>query len=171
MVDIVARARSSFCSTIICHRSVKSCFHDGTKSRNWIFATIHGHALAKINGWSINWYHWSKTKIRTRQCIMKMSSEYRNVRVFFWEVGVGQLIFGRFRCDHPSAMAGKSFSELSAKSEQMRCEDYYGHRPERDGPILVGIFIGNSLLSIAYSPVYQDSLHHICISFQIMQVL
>lgn len=39
-------------------------------------------------------------------------------------------------------MKGKLLSDLSAKGVQMRCEDYYGRRPERDGPILVGIFIG-----------------------------
>lgn len=32
--------------------------------------------------------------------------------------------------------------EISKKPMRMRCEDYYGRRPERDGPILVGIFIG-----------------------------
>lgn len=46
------------------------------------------------------------------------------------------------RCAGPDPMKGKSFLELSSKNEQMRCEDYYGHRPDRDGPILVGIFIG-----------------------------
>lgn len=39
-------------------------------------------------------------------------------------------------------MKGKTLSELSTKGVQMRCEDYYGRHPERDGPILVGIFIG-----------------------------
>lgn len=43
---------------------------------------------------------------------------------------------------NPEEMKGKSLVELSAKKVQMRCEDYYGRRPERDGPILVGIFIG-----------------------------
>lgn len=52
------------------------------------------------------------------------------------------------RCAGPDPMKGKSFLELSSKNEQMRCGDYYGHRPDRDGPILVGIFIGNHPLLI-----------------------
>lgn len=39
-------------------------------------------------------------------------------------------------------MKTKLLADLSAKGVQMRCEDYYGRHPERDGPILVGIFIG-----------------------------
>lgn len=40
--------------------------------------------------------------------------------------------------------------ELSAKGVHMRCDDYYGRRPERDGPILVGIFIGRHLGSFHF---------------------
>lgn len=43
-------------------------------------------------------------------------------------------------------MVNKSLHEIYMKSYQMRCEDYYGRRPERDGPILVGIFIGKYFL-------------------------
>lgn len=39
-------------------------------------------------------------------------------------------------------MAGKTFHEILKKGTQMRCLDYYGRHPERDGPILVGILIG-----------------------------
>lgn len=39
-------------------------------------------------------------------------------------------------------MHGLSFAEIHDKKYHMRCEDYYGRRPERDGPVLVGIFIG-----------------------------
>lgn len=46
------------------------------------------------------------------------------------------------RCAEPYEMKGQSFLEITAKNEHMRCEDFYGRRPERDGPILVGIFIG-----------------------------
>lgn len=28
------------------------------------------------------------------------------------------------------------------ESHKMRCEDFYGHRPERDGAVLVGILVG-----------------------------
>lgn len=35
-----------------------------------------------------------------------------------------------------------SFAEIHDKEYHMRCEDYYGRRPERDGPVLVGILIG-----------------------------
>lgn len=47
-----------------------------------------------------------------------------------------------FRCDSPVEMQGLSFAEIHDKKYHMRCEDYYGRRPERDGPVLVGIFIG-----------------------------
>lgn len=43
-------------------------------------------------------------------------------------------------------MVGRTFADISLKHVDMRCEDYYGRRPERDGPILVGIFIGESLI-------------------------
>lgn len=46
------------------------------------------------------------------------------------------------RCEHPVEMRGRSFTDMSLKHVGMRCDDYYGRRPERDGPILVGIFIG-----------------------------
>lgn len=39
-------------------------------------------------------------------------------------------------------MIGKDLHELSEKGVRMRCSDYYGNHPERDGPILVGILIG-----------------------------
>lgn len=48
----------------------------------------------------------------------------------------------------------------------MRCEDLYGHRPERDGPILVGIFIGKQLpmlivkSSDSFSLRFFFSFHH-----------
>lgn len=65
------------------------------------------------------------------------------------------------RCASPDPMKGKSFLELSSKSEQMRCADFYGHRPDRDGPILVGIFIGTHPLLILifnFSPQFQCNL-------------
>ncbi|XP_055309698.1 leucine-rich repeat neuronal protein 2-like [Sitodiplosis mosellana] len=46
------------------------------------------------------------------------------------------------KCDHPVEMKGRSFTDMSLKHVGMRCEDYYGRHPERDGPILVGVFIG-----------------------------
>lgn len=46
------------------------------------------------------------------------------------------------RCRHPDEMAGKSFHDIHKEKHQMRCLDYYGRHPERDGPILVGILIG-----------------------------
>lgn len=45
-------------------------------------------------------------------------------------------------------MAGKTFHEILKKGTQMRCLDYYGRHPERDGPILVGILIGKFAVSI-----------------------
>lgn len=39
-------------------------------------------------------------------------------------------------------MESKTLVELSSKGIHMRCVDSYGRRPERDGPILVGVFIG-----------------------------
>lgn len=41
-------------------------------------------------------------------------------------------------------MVTRTLADISLKHVDMRCEDYYGRRPERDGPILVGIFIGES---------------------------
>lgn len=42
--------------------------------------------------------------------------------------------------------------DLHEKNVRMRCSDYYGRRPERDGPILVGVFIGEYLhLLLLYS--------------------
>lgn len=52
-------------------------------------------------------------------------------------------------------MQSKSLLELSAKGVNMRCVDSYGHRPERDGPILVGVFIGKdkkNLRTISIEP-------------------
>ncbi|XP_031631324.1 toll-like receptor 13 [Contarinia nasturtii] len=51
-------------------------------------------------------------------------------------------LYEDIKCDHPIEMKGRSFDDLNLKHVGMRCEDYYGRRPERDGPILVGIFIG-----------------------------
>lgn len=39
-------------------------------------------------------------------------------------------------------MKGRSFVDMNLKHVVMRCEDYYGRHPERDGRVLVGIFIG-----------------------------
>lgn len=54
----------------------------------------------------------------------------------------------RFRCATPLEMKSRQFAELSSKGVQMRCADYYGHRPERDGPILVGVFIGKTFFPL-----------------------
>lgn len=51
-------------------------------------------------------------------------------------------IFILNRCRSPDEMAGKSFHEAFKNGIQMRCLDFYGRHPERDGPILVGILIG-----------------------------
>lgn len=54
------------------------------------------------------------------------------------------------RCEFPEEMKPQHLYELSAKGVHMRCDDYYGRRPERDGPILVGIFIGRHLGSFHF---------------------
>lgn len=39
-------------------------------------------------------------------------------------------------------MQGLSMESLQKKNYEMRCLDFYGHRPERDGVLLVGVVIG-----------------------------
>lgn len=124
-------------------------------SKRLTSAITHGYVHAKINGWSINWCQWSKTNPKQIHRCMRMSSELNS----FWWMRFGLLLFKlelfwiklMIRCDHPIEMRGRSFTDMSLKHVGMRCEDYYGHRPERDGPILVGIFIGESY---SFSPFY-----------------
>lgn len=49
-------------------------------------------------------------------------------------------------------MHSLSFAEIHDKKYHMRCEDYYGRQPERDGPVLVGIFIGRYSPNIIRQP-------------------
>lgn len=48
----------------------------------------------------------------------------------------------RLLCDEPIEMVGKELSTLKEHGTKMRCLDAYGHRPEGDGTILVGVLIG-----------------------------
>lgn len=67
-----------------------------------------------------------------------------------------------FRCDAPVEMKGKQLVELSTKGVHMRCDDTYGHRPERDGPILVGVFIGRQrlfLLSFSHFEAMTENIY------------
>lgn len=57
------------------------------------------------------------------------------------------------RCREPDEMAGKSFHEIFKNGIQMRCLDYYGRHPERDGPILIGILIGKFQFTAAKSKI------------------
>lgn len=36
----------------------------------------------------------------------------------------------------------KTIELTNLANHKMRCEDLYGHRPERDGAVLVGILVG-----------------------------
>lgn len=47
-----------------------------------------------------------------------------------------------FRCHLPEAMRGQSIVELDHRSYHMRCLDIYGHHPENDATLLIGILIG-----------------------------
>ncbi|RZC39590.1 leucine-rich repeat neuronal protein 1, partial [Asbolus verrucosus] len=46
------------------------------------------------------------------------------------------------RCAAPIEMAELTFYDIYQKQSSMRCLDLYGHRPERDGALLVGILAG-----------------------------
>ncbi|EFA05244.1 leucine-rich repeat neuronal protein 1 [Tribolium castaneum] len=46
------------------------------------------------------------------------------------------------KCEAPIEMASLTFYDVYQKQTTMRCLDLYGHRPERDGVLLVGILAG-----------------------------
>jgi len=46
------------------------------------------------------------------------------------------------RCGAPVEMVEASFFDLYEKHSTMRCLDLYGHRPERDGTMLIGVLAG-----------------------------
>ncbi|KAJ3652392.1 hypothetical protein Zmor_018361 [Zophobas morio] len=48
----------------------------------------------------------------------------------------------RLRCGAPIEMVALTFYDVYKKETTMRCLDLYGHRPERDGALLVGILAG-----------------------------
>lgn len=136
---------------------MKSWLKSGKILKRSIYVLIHGHALVKITGSSPNWYQlWRRNQRSIRTC-MRISSEYWISAFVPLELGHIHWLkshFIRTRCDHPVEMAGRSFYDIGSKHESMRCEDYYGHRPERDGPILVGIFIGKQIYLVHHFHVW-----------------
>ena len=47
-----------------------------------------------------------------------------------------------FRCGYPQALHGEPLMNLTAHHTKLRCLDWYGHQPDRDAPVLVGLLIG-----------------------------
>ncbi|CAB3363220.1 Hypothetical predicted protein [Cloeon dipterum] len=45
-------------------------------------------------------------------------------------------------CHEPIELRGTTFHDLAENESHMRCLDFYGHQPERDGAILIGVLIG-----------------------------
>ena len=69
-----------------------------------------------------------------------------------------------FRCGAPIEMEGQTLYDIHKKKSIMRCLDIYGNRPERDGAILVGLFIGksNHLNCPAHHCTQEQSLFCFC---------
>lgn len=44
------------------------------------------------------------------------------------------------RCNGPPEMVNKDVTKLVG--HKLRCSDYYGNRPEKDGAILIGVLVG-----------------------------
>ncbi|XP_075215736.1 CD180 antigen-like isoform X2 [Lycorma delicatula] len=53
-------------------------------------------------------------------------------------------------CHEPIEMKGISMEDLEVRQYHMRCLDFYGNRPERDGALLIGVIIG-LFLAIPFS--------------------
>lgn len=47
-----------------------------------------------------------------------------------------------FRCHEPIELRGQTFQSLAESESHLRCLDIYGHQPEKDGAILIGVLIG-----------------------------
>lgn len=57
-----------------------------------------------------------------------------------------------YRCHEPVEMKGQTLLDLEQRNYHMRCLDKYGHQPEKDALLLVGVLIG-LLLAIPISLV------------------
>ncbi|XP_050440621.1 leucine-rich repeat neuronal protein 2-like [Adelges cooleyi] len=58
-----------------------------------------------------------------------------------------------FTCQEPIEMRGVSILDLDHRHYHLRCLDFYNHRPERDGVLLVGILIG-VILSVPFTMAF-----------------
>lgn len=62
--------------------------------------------------------------------------------------------FPGHRCAEPLEMKGISIANLYHRKYEMRCLDYYNHKPEKDGKLLIDLCI----LTITLTPFFMFAI-------------
>ncbi|XP_059622322.1 leucine-rich repeat-containing protein 15-like [Phlebotomus argentipes] len=102
---------------------------------------LHNNNLTTIDMMMLaNWEHLEVLDIRHNPWLCDCSNQWMVDRLLGHLHGDTERLLEDVICEHPIEMRGTKMIDL--ENTQLRCVDKYGHRPEHDGVILMGMLIG-----------------------------
>ncbi|GAB0099529.1 Leucine-rich repeat [Sergentomyia squamirostris] len=102
---------------------------------------LHNNNLTTVDMMLLaNWKHLEVLDIRNNPWLCDCSNQWMIDQLLGKLHADTESLLEDVVCHYPIEMRGKKLVDL--ENTQLRCVDKYGHRPERDGVILMGMLIG-----------------------------